>query len=177
MVNGQTHTYTEVYPARLAGWRRDWRHWVDGPTRKATALTIEPCDRTVVAGMIARVPAEAWEALVAREAGYRTVAIEASRIAHSGPDDARVFTFQSMSSRRGSAEHPIPQSYVDCVMKGFLDNFGASSLQGFIDTTDGWEVPIHRDRHAPTYPRAVALSKDEIDLFDGMLRENGATWL
>jgi hypothetical protein len=175
LVNAQTHDYQDITPAYLHGWRRDWCHWVNGPSRNATALTIQPAEGHTIAGMIARVPEDAWPALEAREAGYRRFALDNADVDHDGPEGITIHTFQSLSNRRGSAEFPIPQTYVDVVLKGFLDVLGPDALAPFFETTDGWETPILRDRANPRYPRAVELTPDQMALFDSLLDSHGAT--
>lgn len=177
LVNAETHGYAECRPARLKGWRRHWRHWINGPTRFVTSLTAEPDEHVDIDGLIARVPAPEWHALDQRERGYRRVDIPADQIAHSVPGSPRIITYQSETSRPGDAELPILQSYLDCVLQGFSRIYGADGIAHFLDTTEGWHVPIKRDRGAPIYPRAITVTDQEATEFDRVLAAHGAVWL
>ena len=64
---------------------------------------------------------------------------------------------------------PILRSYLDAVMQGFLREFGPEGVHRFVAETDAFHMPIHEDRHAAIYPRAVSLSASEIELFDAAL--------
>ncbi len=177
LVNVDTHGYPETYPAHLSGWQRDWRSYQKSTSEMATVLTIEPAPKVEIAGLIARVPAERWQDLQNREVGYRFFPLDLDTIRHDGPGLAQIMTFQSMSQTPGSAESPIAQSYLDCVLKGFLDVFGTSALQSFFETTAGWQTPVMRDRENPVYPRAVSLSDNEKDMFDDLANKNDVQFI
>ncbi len=81
--------------------------------------------------------------------------------------------FEGTLPARGDAEHPILLSYVDCVLKGYLDQYGERGVSHFIDHTEGWHIPIRDDRENPRYSRAVRLEDRERDLFDQLLRRAG----
>ena len=85
LVNPATHSFAEHVPATLHGWRRQWRHWVNGPTRFATSLTAEPDPTTNIHGLLARVPEAEWDALDEREKGYDRITIPSA----SGTDVRR----------------------------------------------------------------------------------------
>lgn len=174
LVNPATHVYAEYRPATLCGWRRSWEHYVDNPTRLVTGLTAAPDPNTDIQGLIARVPAAEWPGLDAREAGYRRVDVTNS-VTHDLTGPVRIITYQSQT-RRPADPGPILQSYLDCVLQGFARFHGPRGIPAFLSTTDGWQTPIRRDRHAPLYPRAVPLEKAEAASFDTALNDLGVSW-
>lgn len=177
LVNAATHGYPETYPAHLTGWRRDWRSWQTGASKMSTVLTIEPEKDTTIAGLIARVPADRWQDLQNREIGYRFFPLDMDTIRHEAPELPQIMTFQSKSQTPGSVDHPIAQSYLDCVLQGFLNVFGEEAIDPFFETTAGWQTPVKRDRSDPIYPRAVTLSAQEQTLIDDMANKNGVQFL
>jgi len=176
LVNCDTHTFRAVSTARLDGWRRQWCHWIDRPERRAVSLTIVPVKGAYVDGLIAMPAPEQWPDLDAREAGYFQVPVNPS-FSSDPPVPASVVTYQSETHKAGSASHPIYQSYLDTVLLGFAARFGDTGIETFIDTTDGWETPILRDRAAPRYPRALALSAAQIERIDTALAKRNVTYL
>ncbi|MDF1607409.1 gamma-glutamylcyclotransferase [Hoeflea sp. YIM 152468] len=64
---------------------------------------------------------------------------------------------------------PILRSYLDAVMQGFYREFGPEGVHRFVTETHAFDTPIHEDRHAPLYPRAVKLSPREIGVFEAAL--------
>ena len=77
----------------------------------------------------------------------------------------------------GDRNHPLIQSYLDCVLRGYLERWGVLGVRRFVETTAGWHVPIHNDRAAPRYRRAVRITAEEEQLFDRVLADAGAVWL
>lgn len=69
---------------------------------------------------------------------------------------------------------PILRSYLDAVMQGFLREFGPAGVHRFVTETGAFHTPIHEDRYAALYPRAVSLSPLEIELFDAALSRRSA---
>ena len=59
----------------------------------------------------------------------------------------------------------ILRSYLDVVMQGYLQQFGADGVARFFDTTLNFELEILEDRTKPLYPRATRLTDDEKSLF------------
>ena len=172
LVNRKTHDYAKSQPARIDGWRRTWRHVVG---RDVAFLTAVPDAGSSIDGLIARVPGHAWNALDQREHSYdRALARD---IAHSLDDEARVHIYHAPPERHVPATglHPVLLSYVDVVVQGYLKEFGATGVQRFFETTDGWDAPVLDDRAAPIYPRHQQLSHDELALSDYWLSEMGAT--
>lgn len=163
LVNAATHDYPNTQPAHLSGWRRVWRHT---GLRKLAFLSVEPCEKTRISGLIAEVPNGDWTALDQREWGYFRQALETEQIAHTqGPRvSVEVYRTRPQNHARPATEHPILLSYIDCVCKGFLDVFGRQGVADFFHSTHGWTAPILDDRAKPCYPRSVILSKEETGL-------------
>lgn len=176
LVNCNTHGYRAISTCRLAGWRRQWCHWIDRPDRRAVSLTIVPMRGGFVDGIIALPATEQWGELDEREAGYSRVSVR-DAIGECKPVTAGVVTYQSQSHKEGSADYPIFQSYLDTVLEGFFQQFGEAGVDGFIETTDGWATPILRDRAAPRYPRACSLTDEQAARFDRALEKKRVRYL
>ncbi|WP_407491995.1 gamma-glutamylcyclotransferase family protein [Pseudooceanicola sp. MF1-13] len=172
LVNVSTHVYRRHAPARLEGWRRVWRHT---PIRDMAFLTAEPCDGVWIDGLIAAVPGADWGALDDREQGYDRVPV-ASGITHQADGAGEIAVYHIPADKHGPADEdrPILLSYLDVVVQGYLQVFGATGGHHFFDTTVGWTGPVLDDRAAPMYPRAQVLSADETRFVDEKLAELGA---
>ncbi len=173
LVNRDTHAYSEAYPARLAGWRRTWRHT---PQRALAFLTAEPADGVEIDGLIARVPGDDWRALDEREAGYARHRI-AGGLQHSAPRAVAAQIYAVPAPDAVPAPRPILLSYLDVVVQGFLREFGTEGAADFFATTAGWEAPVLDDRAAPRYPRHRVLTRAESAFVDDRLEALGARLL
>ncbi|MFV1494944.1 gamma-glutamylcyclotransferase family protein [Phaeobacter sp. JH20_02] len=173
LVNTRTHGYGQARPARLSGWRRAWVHT---DLRPVAFLSAVPCDRTTIDGLIAEVPGADWAALDDREFAYERLPAGGAVQHDLNPEtDIAVYAVPGHSQRAASLRHPILLSYLDVVIQGYLDVFGADGVAAFVRTTDGWDAPILNDRSAPRYPRAQRLTVEELDLVDQHLLALGAT--
>lgn len=170
LVNRNTHTFRELYKARVRGWRRRWCHWVDAPFGTCTSLTVLPDPSAEITGLVMGTPLAEHKALNARETGYDRHIIAPGDIDHDGPAGIDVELYQSRTQLPGSDDAPILQSYVDTVMQGFEAEFGEGGLHHFLDNTDGWETPILKDRTAPIYPRTTPITVDDQARYDELLR-------
>lgn len=171
LVNLATHDYTDPHPARLAGWRRIWRRTT---LRDAAFLSVERCEATEIAGIVARVPGADWAALDAREAAYARRDVTRT-VRHPGqPGPVAVYEVQQRHLS-GRDDHPILQSYLDVVVQGYLRVFGEAEARAFFDTTHGWNTPILNDRDDPVYPRAQRLSVEETIFVDEALARFGGS--
>lgn len=69
--------------------------------------------------------------------------------------------------------HPAPpailRSYLDAVLLGFVLEHGEEGLRRFLAETEGFDTPIHDDRRAPVYPRAVRLEPHQAGLIEAAL--------
>ncbi len=173
----------EVTPGRLAGWRREWKicgKGADGQGR--CALSVREVPDGAIRGVMAREPRARLGDLERREKRYVKVdavghAFRCDVKSNRGPDDLFLFRAAPEQCRWGSATHPILQSYLDCVLAGFFRFWGEAGIDHFLDTTDGWHVPVLKDRDRPHYPRRITLAPDLADLIDSKLRTHGVSYL
>jgi len=151
LVNRATHGFAGARPARLAGWRRVWRHTT---LRPVAYLTVVPDPGAEIDGLIAPVPGDDWPALDAREAAYIR-APAAPQVRHDLPHTPEIAVYTIPEGHHGtpSETYPVLLSYLETVVQGYLHEFGASGVTRFFDTTEGWDAPVLDDRAAPRYPR------------------------
>lgn len=168
LVNRATHGYTHVCRARLAGWRRAWRHT---RLRKLAYLSVEPAPGAVLEGLIAAVPGQDWAALDDRERAYDRHAV-GDGVEHGAPQalDIRLYAVPDTHAAAPSVTHPILLSYVDVVVQGYLREYGEAGARRFFETTHGWDAPILNDRARPIYARHQTLKADERAFVDHELR-------
>lgn len=171
LVNAQTHSYCDTRPATLRGWRRVWRRT---DYRDQCFLTIVPCEKTQLLGLIAKVPDADWAALDAREFGYDRLHAT-GQVEHDHHPDLQVaiYSIPQNTTDTPNRDHPILLSYLDVVLQGYMRVFGDTGAQHFMETTDGWDTPILDDRSAPQYPRAQLLTEKETALVNEHIRAVG----
>lgn len=159
LVNRATHDYGDARPARVTGWRRQWRHT---RLRDVAYLTVTEAPGQVISGLIAAVPGGNWVALDEREHAYDRLLVAGHHVHHDHPDPITVALYRTKPGNDAdpSTVHPVLLSYLDTVVAGYLDVFGREGAEEFFATTDGWNAPVLDDRHAPIYPRATALHAD-----------------
>lgn len=148
LVNRRTHGYRDASTARIAGWRRAWRH-LEG--RDVALLTvIEDC-RSRLDGLIAAVPDAEWAALDLRERNY--LKAKAENVEHTLPrmPEVHIYHAPCWMHRPARSMTPIALSYLDVVVQGYLAEFGEAGVARFFETTDGWDAPVLDDRDAPIY--------------------------
>jgi hypothetical protein len=172
LVNCATHDYEQPQPARVSGWRRQWRHT---SLRDVAYLTVREAPGQTIDGLIAAVPKGDWVALDIREKAYDRLHLGDRHISHEHPDQISVQMYKAKGGNDApsSIRHPVLLSYLDTVIKGYLDVFGESGVHDFFATTDGWDAPIHNDRATPIYPRHAALTDDILGFVDQMLHSVG----
>ncbi|MEQ8589714.1 MAG: gamma-glutamylcyclotransferase family protein [Roseitalea porphyridii] len=183
-----------AHRARLKGWRRTWRSRPDGgpsPARTASAgvtpsfLSAGRAADAAIDGLLIVDYAHNLAAVDAREFHYhrRRISLddlefaELSGIAGSGLHETHgpgsgiaLYVYEGRTDLpHAPGPAPILRSYLDAVMQGFLREFGEAGLHRFVAETGAFHTPIHEDRDAPLYPRAVTLSADEADLFEAAL--------
>jgi hypothetical protein len=180
LVNRATHRtgIVDAMPARLSGWRRYWRPRPDMPGFPAALLTVREEEGTVCDGLLVIDRAENLAAVDTREARYRRLAVPGGRLetARPVPEGCPVFVYVAEEE---VPPHPAPpmilRSYLDAVLQGFLAEHGEEGVRRFVAETHGFDTPLHDDRTAPVYPRAVVLSEAEKLLFDELLADLCAT--
>ena len=176
--------YVSLLPARLKGWRRHWQsrtHTLDDPV---ALLSIHRDVSCMINGMIIVDRVENLPLVDEREAGYDRVAVHNNDIefvngftgpngdpSAAVPDTIYVYVAKEDTSLPGDGM--LLQSYLDAVLQGFHNEFGADGVTHFLETTIGFERNIIMDRENPRYPRAVDLSPTETQLFDDGLRRAG----
>lgn len=171
LVNRRTHSHDAAHPARVRGWKRVWRHT---ELRPVAFLTVVPDGRAEIEGLIAAVPGADWAALDERERAYDRVGAEAHGHPLGHAPEVHIYTIPEGKHGRPNLRHPVLLSYVDTVVQGYLNEFGAEGVARFFATTEGWEAPIAHDRKAPRYGRHQTLSRAERALVDRHLDDVGA---
>lgn len=153
---------TRWQKAILKGWRRSWRHPIEGETAWAAMDVVQDSDSSIE-GLLVAGGGEIDSYLVAREGGYQSTPLQPEHLKLDGmlPKNAAPCLWVSKSASLNTIPLHLMQSYVDVVMSGYLRNFGEAGLQRFIDSTDNWHLPRIDDRDKPLYPRAVSLSSHE----------------
>ncbi len=163
LVNRGTHSYQNAHRARISGWRRIWRYTDGHPFATLSGVRDESSS---IDGLIAEVPNGDWAALDLRETGYERHDTDAVTHPLDPATRINIYAVDAKNCVRQADERPIPLSYLDVVVRGYLTEFGETGVQDFFDTTDGWHTPILNDRAAPTYPRAQVLTPEETALVD-----------
>ena len=171
LVNCQTHSYPDPQPAQLRGWQRAW---VRCAGRDVVYLSVIENPALTIDGLIAAVPDADWAALDQREAGYQRLHSR-DAVRHSlspAPQMAHYAVARENCIETG--DHVILLSYLDVVVQGFAQQFGAAGVTRFFDTTLNWDTPVLNDRSVPRYPRHQRLTFEEKTLVDGNLKRVGA---
>ncbi len=167
----------------LNGYVREWRIAGETPIGRVCGLTVSPDRETRILGVMILDAASHLPALDEREWRYdrhdlHHQAFDAHHEANGhNPANAFVYRAKQAYYRWGDDDHPIVQSYVDCVLKGYLEHFGEAGVQHFVDTTSGWHIPMKADREDPIYARAVQLDDAEYRLFDAVLAAAGVRYV
>lgn len=163
LVNRRTlPPHTAIEHATVRGWRRAWRATSRGASGGVCSLSVVPDRADAIDGVIVTFEDDVWPLIRRREHNYDPLRLEEA-------PDVIIFRANAEADRFGDGHHPIHLSYIDVAIQGFLEEFGHDGVRRFMDTTDGWHVPIVDDRLAPGYPRAQLLSAEEIQCVDEML--------
>ena len=173
LVHKGTHDYPDAAHARLSGWRREW---CATTLRDVAFLSVKPCDKTEIDGLVARVPGSDWAALDVRERAYDRHDIKAQiRSRQRAPSEIQVYAV-ARQNRSNDSRPSLLLSYIDVVVQGYLREFGVEGVERFFSSTDGWDAKVINDRSAPIYPRHQKLSIEEQALVDDYLNRYGATF-
>ena len=162
LVNTGTHRYTPVTPAMVKGWKRIW---VNNDCYEHAFLSIEPDDSSKIQGLMAQVPNDDWVELDTREVGYlRRVLNQEEWLTEHRPsapahtsDDTHLSDIQMYVLQGGEYAQPtkpILWSYLETVLYGYYQWFGAEGVDDFIKSTSAW-TEVLDDRSDPHYPRYV----------------------
>lgn len=172
----------EVTPGKLTGWLREWRVCGQGEDGQGRcALTVRREEGAEIWGVMAREPRTRLADLELREQRYVKVesvgvAFRCEALQQPGPEDLFLFQAAPEHLRWGCDIHPILQSYLDCVLAGFFRTWGEQGIDHFLNTTDGWHVPVLQDRGRPHYPRKVSLDPELAELIDEKLNAHGIAY-
>jgi len=176
LVNRRTRPTEEVWEATsVAGWQRSWSHRVVRPEAAAVAqdpavggfsvLTVQPASKVCIDGVQVSMASEELPQLDAREGGYNRHSV----ITAASSDLVAMYVSRTEHVAAASKDYPLLQSYVDCVMAGFLAVFGWDGVDRFINSTAGWQAPMLLDRAEPLYPRAVTIATEIQAEFDARI--------
>ncbi|MBR9864516.1 MAG: gamma-glutamylcyclotransferase [Rhodobacteraceae bacterium] len=166
LVNAGTHSYQNLRPTTLKGWRR---HWVQSSQRDVAFLSVTPDPLSSISGLVADVGDIGWEALDLREAAYDRLVLDVEPL--SG---VAMYKASAAAVSLKNLNQPILLSYLDCVVQGFHQVFGTDGVRDFFRSTSGWDTPILNDRATPLYPRAGILSDAQTALVDDHIHQVGA---
>ena len=177
LVNRETRPPDEAAAcARLRGWHRVWGHRVAGSAERATScsLSVDPDlgARDGIDGVVVSLPIEALPVLDAREKGYERLTLPATDFdlpEGLGADEIHVYRSLPANRLPATPAQPILQTYVDCVLAGYLRVYGEGGLDAFLLSTEGWDGAIENDRAAPRYPRAVDVPGALLARFDRLV--------
>jgi hypothetical protein len=181
LVNRATRPAGEVsHPAILHGWHRSWAHRIiPTATRgRSCSLTVKKAAASLsvsIHGVVASMPRTALAELDAREAGYDRLMLPASSFdlpLNCQASEVAVYVSTQQNHHPACEQYPILQSYVDCVMAGYLAEFGEAGLAAFMASTEGWHRPVENDRFSPRYPRAVSLAKPLLESFAKLMGQH-----
>lgn len=171
LVNLATHSYENPKKATVKGWRRQW---VYSATRGQSFLSVAKDAQSSIQGLIASVSDVGWEALDERETEYNRVELAQTELDTGAHTGVQIYVAAPDHVAPKSPDKPILLSYLDCVVQGFLHQFGEEGVTSFFDSTAGWDRPIKNDRVSPIYPRAQNLNVDQSQLVDHHLKRISA---
>jgi len=149
-----------------------FRSAIDDP--EIALLSVHQHEATELYGLIVVDSLDNLQQVDERERGYQRVQLTKSDFSAQGRElPASLYVYVANPASEPDARPPLLQSYMDAVMQGYLNEYGAMGLAHFIETTTGFNREIILDRHQPQYPRAVELDQTIADLFDDTLRTAG----
>lgn len=162
LVNTSTHSFKTYETGFVQGWRRYWQHT---SLRDIPYLSVYPSDKNKLYGLIAKVPDNSWKDLDFREKGYNRTEtkciIKTKEVKHT-----QIYYVPKCNFSIRNRDKGLLLSYLDCVIQGYLKQFGEEIAAEFFSTTDGWDIKIRDDRLNPLYPRHVDLTKSERAFID-----------
>ena len=174
LVNTGTHRYEAHTPASVIGWKRAW---INNDSYQHAFLSVVPDASSTIQGLMAKVPNNDWSELDAREVGYaRRILNEGEWLAEASssltiqekPDDVQMYVHAA--GEFAHAAKPILCSYLETVLFGYYQWYGAAGVQGFIDSTVAW-TDVLDDRQNPMYPRYVPAEGSALDVVMPALRK------
>ena len=167
LVNTGTHRYEALTPASVIGWQRVW---INNDSYEHAFLSIVPKASSQIQGLMAKVPNDDWVELDAREVGYaRRVLTESEWFAEASssfgidqkPDDVQMYVH--VKGEYAEPQKPILWSYLETVLYGYYQWFGAEGVHALVDSTIAW-TDILDDRKDPIYPRYVPATGNAVEI-------------
>jgi len=172
-----------IVPGQLTGWVRAWRVRGLGQSGHGVCvLTVRAGGDQTIDGVMAVEPRHRLPDLEQREHKYDRVdgiggKFRCDASGKAGPNDMFLFQAKNEHAAWGDEDHPILQSYLDCVLAGYFEIWGWEGVARFLDTTEGWHVPILPDRAAPRYGRAQVIGPELLEGIDAALAAHGVRYL
>ncbi|WP_082735600.1 gamma-glutamylcyclotransferase family protein [Polycladidibacter stylochi] len=176
---------TRYFACELKGWVREWRvcaTWNNELNTGVCALTVRPEKNSNIKGLYVQDDYKNLQSLDERESHYDRVQLPENQVTVEAQNLIKnasyIYRATPMFNQWGTAQHPILQSYIDCVLQGFFDFWGEAGIDHFMESTRGWDsVPILHDRKAPKYVRAQKCSDQLIALIDDYLNRYNVSYL
>ena len=166
LVNINTHSYRPYEKGTIKGWRRIWCYT---KLREVPFLSAHFVNKGEISGLIASVPDNDWSALDRRETGYHRTKIPLKLQKNTSKNEVQIYNVPPSNISNNKPVKGIILSYLDCVIKGYLEQYEEEGVMDFFETTDGWNCQIFDDRLNPIYPRHIQLTKSEQILVDHYL--------
>lgn len=158
--------------AKAVGWMRQWRDPREVDSGPICGLTISAAGDNAIEGVLLQGNPDFAAELRAREADDLAANIDVT-LEDGTIVRAQTYVVPPSRARWADASCPICLSYLDCILQGYLAQFGLQGVRRFIETTEGWHLPLVNDRTAPRYPRPVKLSIEERSALDDCLSRQG----
>jgi hypothetical protein len=183
---------SEATVATVKGWCRSW--CVTYPDEGATYAGALRDDVGLLNGVL--IASDIGEAIADRERGFKFTRLNIDDLmidklgideqgvdqqarVRSGPnltEQDKIWICETLRVDTATAENPLPQSYVDTCMSGYLESKGIDGAIAFIEQTRGWDCEWLNDRHlehTPRYPRYTPISTEQAGLIDSLLEQQG----
>ena len=162
LVNHSTHNFKPYFKDTLSGWTRTWRATNDN---LYSYLSIIPDKKTKSDGLLVQISKNERNLLDEREKGYTKITTS-DLILNKQIIRPKLYLISENRHQKSNSKQIILLSYIDCVIKGFLDHYGQPGVDKFFETTTNWEGVIKNDRLSPLYPRNIRLTEVERKLVD-----------
>lgn len=170
---GRDDTYPHdgaEFPVLVHDLARGW-YVEDTEFRKHTTVCVFEEQGSSVNGALLEIHEESLPDYDARETGYYRAELDRDQFEYLSDErlqkEDRVFVYEPNELVIDRQDYPITQSYIDIVMKGFMDISDDFALQ-FLKTTRGWEKQIINDRENLWWPRSYN-ENDSAEAIDQLL--------
>lgn len=167
--------YIATVPATLDGWQRTW----DAPSgsdfdgQSVSLLTVRPNRIMCTKGVVVFDWAKNLPMVDEREHNYHRRTINATDLGFDdifNTLDHDFYVYEAIENNQNDAARPpLLHSYLDAVLQGFHEVYGADGVHEFMATTANFHTPILNDRNQPKYPRSVQLDDKQRNLIDLIL--------